>query len=148
MIDHVTTFKRIEDCVQFLAEEKEEKVFIVSSGSLGPELVQQINGLSQVHSIYIFCGGRARRQSWASKWSKIKEVEHRIGLICESLREEFNKSSDDSNSTDFAVDDDPEEHAFGLNQLDPSFMYFKLFKQVFLKMEQRPDERQPPVQYC
>ena len=74
VVNEVTLFQQAADCVQFLETVKKEKALVITSGSLGQDLVQQIHHMAQINAIYIFCGNPARHEPWAAKWSKVKGV--------------------------------------------------------------------------
>ncbi|CAF2098041.1 unnamed protein product [Rotaria magnacalcarata] len=77
-----------EGCIEFLNEMDDGKAFIISSGALGQHLVADIHSMPKVDAIYIFCGNKARHESWAKDWPKIRGVFTSIKPICESLKKD------------------------------------------------------------
>ena len=50
-----TIVPHIDQCLQLLHKVNHEQVLIITSGYLGPQLLEQIRPLRQVDAIYIFC---------------------------------------------------------------------------------------------
>ncbi|CAF2896034.1 unnamed protein product [Rotaria sp. Silwood2] len=73
-------FTNEKECLQFITNftTTEHKFFIVISGSLGKDLVPTINCLSQIDSIYIFCGKKIEHEYWAKNYEKVKGVFNNI----------------------------------------------------------------------
>ena len=63
VINIVQTFTDLETCFNFVSTVKDEKIFFVVSGSLGPQIVPRIDAFNQIHSIYIFCGNKANHET-------------------------------------------------------------------------------------
>ncbi|CAF0734714.1 unnamed protein product [Adineta steineri] len=62
-------------CIKFIREEcTDKRVFLVSSGGLGNEIVNAVHDLPQVYAIYIFCGTMEYHLPWALKFSKVRIV--------------------------------------------------------------------------
>ncbi|UJR19637.1 hypothetical protein I4U23_022771 [Adineta vaga] len=74
-------------CIQFIETIKDRKACIIISGSLGQLIVPSVHNLSQVDSIFIFCGNKQRHEVWAQTWPKIKGVFIEIKPICEALKQ-------------------------------------------------------------
>ena len=145
VVDHVDLFTQIDQCLPFLSKIKNEQALIITSGSLGQHLVQQIHHLPQVDAIYIFCGQSDRHRSWTSQWSKIRGIHNRIQPICEALRTAVKQTNEDLTPISFVTEGETEDD---LNRLDPSFMYTTLFKNILLDMEHEPDAKEAIVKFC
>ncbi|UJR13586.1 hypothetical protein I4U23_000599 [Adineta vaga] len=74
-------------CIQFIETIKDRKGCMIISGSLGQLIVPQVHDLSEVDSIFIFCGNKQRHEGWAKEWPKIKGVFTDIKPICEALKQ-------------------------------------------------------------
>ncbi|CAF4483612.1 unnamed protein product, partial [Rotaria sp. Silwood2] len=138
-------------CIQFLNDMDNEKAFIICSGALGQDLVPQIHDLSQVNAIYIFCGNKTKHEAWAKEWAKIEGVFTAIKPICESLKKVTRECDHDTIPMSFV----PKRRTAAtsgqenLDQLEPSFMYSVLFKEIILEIHE--DDAKPLkdlVLYC
>lgn len=62
-------------CLNYIRNEcRRKRVFLISSGSQGCEIVPNIHDLPQVYAIYIYCADIERHNRWASKYSKVRIV--------------------------------------------------------------------------
>jgi tetratricopeptide (TPR) repeat protein len=133
IVNTIHTFTDADQCVDFLTEIKEDKVFLVVTDVLGQQLVPRIHELPQLHSIYVFCGGKAKHEVWANEWAKVKGVFTRIQPICNSLKQDTKQCDHDlfpisiTSSNDYSKRD--------LNELPPLFMYSQILKEILLEIK-------------
>ncbi len=147
VVNNVNMFKQREQCIQFLNDTEKEKAFIIVSGSLGQHLVPDIHDLPQLDAIYIFCSDKARHEQWTPKWTKIKGVYTDIKHICEPLQVAGKQCNQDSVAVSFVSVGDEASDA-NLNQLEPSFMYTQIFKEILLEMEHDKKSMGDLVAHC
>ncbi|CAF1385636.1 unnamed protein product [Adineta steineri] len=121
-------------CIQVLKKFDKERAFVVTSGSLGQYLVPEIHGMQQLDAIYIFCGDKSRHEGWTQNWTKIKGVHTNIKDICQALQLAVNQCDQDSIAISFLAVNEMAS-TDNLNQLEPTFMYTQLFKEILLYME-------------
>ena len=55
--------------------------------TLGQDIVPRVHTMSQVDSIFIFCGNKKYHEQWTKDWPKIKGVFTEIKPICEALKQ-------------------------------------------------------------
>ncbi|CAF1206576.1 unnamed protein product [Rotaria sordida] len=122
LVVSITTFTDAEECIQFMKELEEEKIFLIISGSLGEQIVPKINAWPQLDSIYVFCGNRLIHEQWAKNMSKVKGVYTGIDSICEALQIDRERCDQAMISISF-------------RDIGVSFMYTQLFKEVLLEIE-------------
>ncbi|CAF2060552.1 unnamed protein product [Rotaria magnacalcarata] len=126
-----------EGCIEFLNKMDEGKAFVISSGALGQNLVNDIHGMPKVDAIYIFCGNKARHEPWAKDWPKIRGVFTSIKPICESLKNVARECDHDSIPMSFVpkrCTSDAASNEQNLNQLPPTYMYSVIFKDIVLEI--------------
>ncbi|CAF2244692.1 unnamed protein product, partial [Rotaria magnacalcarata] len=139
-VSEVNVCTTLEGCIEFLNEMDDGKAFIISSGTLGQHLVADIHGMPKVDAIYIFCGNKARHESWAKEWPKIRGVFTSIKPICESLKKVAHECDHDSIPMSFVPKQIVAEGAAGpdqknLDQLPASYMYSVIFKDIILEID-------------
>ena len=134
IVNDVNIFTQLDECIQFLSTIDGGKAFVIASGSLGQCLVPGIHAMPQLDEIYIFDSNKSRYQQWAKEWSKIKGVHAEMVPICESLQQTVKQYKRDSIAMSFVTMDEETSNK-NLDQLDPSFMYTQIFKDIFLEME-------------
>jgi hypothetical protein len=87
VINAVNIFTGGDECIEFITNNSsQEKVCMIISGALGQLIVPVVHNMSQVDSIFIFCGNRQRHEEWAKEWPKIKGVFTEISPICKALK--------------------------------------------------------------
>ncbi|UJR30287.1 hypothetical protein I4U23_017825 [Adineta vaga] len=86
-VNDLNTYIDSDQCIQFIETIKDRKACMIISGSLGQLIVPQVHDLSQVDSIFIFCGNKQRHEGWAKDWPKIKGVFTEIKPICEAIKQ-------------------------------------------------------------
>ncbi|CAF1429434.1 unnamed protein product [Adineta steineri] len=121
-------------CIQVLKKVDKERAFVITSGSLGQYLVPEIHSMPQLDAIYIFCGNKSRHEGWVQKWTKIKDVHTNIKDICQALQLAVKQCDQDTIAVSFLAVNELSS-ADNLNQLEPTFMYTQLFKEILLDME-------------
>lgn len=87
VVNDVKMMTTLDQCIQFLSEIKKEKIFLITSGSLGEHLIPDIHTWLQLDAIYIFVRKKSVHESWANTWSKIKGVYTDIKPICQVLQQ-------------------------------------------------------------
>ena len=149
VVNEVNLFIEPEECITFLEGVKLEKVFLIVSGSLGRDFVPRIDRMTQIDTIYIFCGDKSRHEEWVKKWPKVKGIYTQIKSICEALELAVQQCNRDYTAMSFAQISREVATDINLNQLEPSFMYTQLFKETLLDMEHdRKKEVRDLVKYC
>ncbi|CAF1531353.1 unnamed protein product, partial [Didymodactylos carnosus] len=83
-------FFEIRDCLEFIQQNDKKKIFFISSGTMGEEIVPQIAEWSQIHGIYIFCGCMQHHiDSWALDYYEriTSMLEHQDDLLLRLTRD-------------------------------------------------------------
>jgi tetratricopeptide (TPR) repeat protein len=107
----------------------------------------RIHDMSQVDSIFIFCGNKEHHEQWAKGYLKIKGVFTKISPICKALKEAAIQCEQNSISISF-VDTNNDISNENLDQLDSSFMYTQILKEILLNIEFEGKYVQEFVDYC
>jgi tetratricopeptide (TPR) repeat protein len=136
-----------EECIQFLETIDNEKVCMIISGSLGQYIVPRVHNMSQVDSIFIFCGNKRYHEQWAKEWSKIKGVFTQIAPICEALKQVAQQCEQNAISISFIATSVGNSKK-NLDQLGPSFMYTQILKEILLTIKFEPKHFTEFIDYC
>jgi hypothetical protein len=147
VMSNVKTLTEPAQCVQFLNTIDQERVFVITSGSLGQQLVPDIHAIPQLDAIYIFCGNKSRHEQWTKKWSKIKGIHTVMKPICEALQLAVKQFNQDSIAMSFVTVSETAS-AENLDQLEPNFMYTQIFKEILLEMEHKKQAIKDLAVYC
>jgi tetratricopeptide (TPR) repeat protein len=146
VVNNLETLTCANECEDYLQGMKSEEAFIISSGSLGRQIVPKIHDMPQVRAIYIFCGDRTRHAEWAKGWEKIKGVHTDMESICGAIEITLKHNNHDENA--MLSSPNSSGPTISLNKLDPLFMYTQLFKTTFLNMAHDNDSIGKFVAYC
>ncbi|CAF0989218.1 unnamed protein product [Adineta steineri] len=151
IVNAINLFTDIDQCINFLNEIKNEKVFLIVSDTLGKAIMPSIHEISQLDSIYIFCKTQTNHdqwtKQWTKQWSKIKGTFTQILLLCESLKQAAQNCDKNSISMSFvSTHDDVLKQ--DINQLDPSFMYTQILKEIILEITYDQRFRKDLASYC
>ncbi|CAF3148103.1 unnamed protein product [Rotaria sp. Silwood2] len=118
----ITTFTDADQCVDFLSDIKDEKVFMIVSGALGPYIIPEIQAFSQLDCVYVFGEHQSIHEQWARKIPKVKGIYTQIEPICKALK--FNREHCDRSMI-----------SISFNGVDALFMYTQLLKETLLEIE-------------
>jgi tetratricopeptide (TPR) repeat protein len=103
--------------------------------------------MSQVDSIFIFCGNKKHHEAWTKEWSKIKGVFTEIKPICEALKQAAQQCEQNAISISFVATSGGASSQ-NLDRLDPMFMYTKIMKEILLSIEFKQEHFKKFVEYC
>ncbi|CAF1346909.1 unnamed protein product [Didymodactylos carnosus] len=72
----------MEDCVQCVNEHSDNRIFLITSGTFGKEIVPQIYDIEHLGQIFVFCGNIQSHLEWAIDFiDKTLMFEHEQDLI-------------------------------------------------------------------
>jgi tetratricopeptide (TPR) repeat protein len=147
IVHDIHLFTEPNQCVDFLTDIKDMNAFLIADGSLGQRIIPLMHDIPQLDAIYIFGENKSRHEEWTKKWSKIKGVHTDIKPLCESLQLAAKRCNEDSIAVSFMP---IHEGASGqnLNQLEASFMYTQIFKEILLDMKHSPQAIKDFAIYC
>lgn len=146
-------FTNVDECISYMTSIGEEKIILITSGTLGESTVHVIHDMVQLYAILVFCVNVARHEEWATKWPKVRCVAASIKYICESLRKIIRQSDRDSISMSFVSKQTTAKIASSenknANELDPSYMYSMFFKEIVLEIdEDNGKQMRDFIDYC
>jgi hypothetical protein len=147
IINTISTFTNVEQCIEFLESIKNNKACMIISASLGEHMVPLVHNRSQVDSIFILCRNKNRLHNWIKNWSKIKGVFIEITPICEALKKVAQECEHNAIPMSFiATNHDVSKK--NLDQLDCSFMYTQILKEILLTIKFEEKHRREFLEYC
>ncbi|CAF1260068.1 unnamed protein product [Adineta steineri] len=147
IVTNVSLCTEPDQCIQILNRVDNKKVFVITSDSLGQYLVSEIHDMSQLDAIYIFCDNIATQQEWSQNWTKIKGVHTSIKEICQALQLSVKQCDQDSIAISFLPVNEMASIE-NLNQLEPTFIYTQLLKEILLDIQYSPKAMQNLVACC
>ena len=146
-VNDVIIFQDSDECIEFLGTMDNQKACMIMSGALGESIVPRVHQLSQVDSIFIFCRNKEYHEQWSKKWSKVKGVHTKIVPICEALKEAAQQCEQNAMPMSFVTaNEDPSKK--NLDQLDPTFMYSQILKEILLTIKFEHKHFKEFIDYC
>ncbi|CAF1267984.1 unnamed protein product [Adineta steineri] len=147
VVNTVNTFTNMEECVTFITDSKAEKIFMILSSALGQITVPVVHDMVQVSTIYIFYGNKVRHEQWTKQWPKIKGIFADTQSICEALKRTVHKCDRNTISMSF-VPINVDTTTKSLDQLDQSFMYTQILKEILLNIDFQREHFETFITYC
>ncbi|CAF1499865.1 unnamed protein product [Adineta steineri] len=142
VVNNVNTFTDDKKCTEFIQTITNNKVCMIVSGSLGKYIMRHVHDMSQVDTIFIFCNNQEWHKQWAKEWPKIKGVFTDITAICEALKQTAQQCEQNAISISFVASNKK------LDQLDPSFMYTQILKEILLSIDFEDKHFEEFITYC
>ncbi|CAF3363654.1 unnamed protein product, partial [Rotaria socialis] len=128
----------VDQCIEYLKRIDGQKIFLITSGSLGQKTVPLIHDMVQVDTIFVFCINKDRHKVWAKDWSKVEGVHGTIKSICKRLAKATRACDHDSIPMSFVPQlctSDTASNEKNLDQLPPAYMYSVIFKDIILEID-------------
>ncbi|CAF1615222.1 unnamed protein product [Rotaria magnacalcarata] len=139
IVNTLEYFTDPDQCVDYLTTIEDEKILLVVSWEFFENIVPLIHDMSQLHTIFGFYSNNCQQQEWSKEWSKVKSIHSSIQPICASLQKFTREHDHNAIPMSFISNKILEASTTGrqnLDQLDPSYMYSMLFKEILLETEE------------
>jgi len=121
-INVVKTFTDPEECRTFINGIKDEKIFLIVSGTLGEQFVPTAQEVTQIDSIYVFCSDKEKHENWTASFPEVRGLFTSIKPLCQQLGKDTKKS--DRDLVGFEVVERSSLKFFTkINQQEALFMY-------------------------
>jgi len=146
-VNEIKTFTDSDRCIQFLETINDEKACMIISGVLGQTIVLRIHNMSQIDSIFIFCGSKKRHEEWAKQYGKIRDVFTEITPICDALKNAARHCEQNAIPMS-CVSTNEDVSNKNLDQLDPSFMYTQILKEILLTIKFDEKHIKEFIEHC
>ncbi|CAF1424150.1 unnamed protein product [Rotaria sp. Silwood1] len=147
VVNTINTFNDCEQCIEFLKDIHDDNVCMIISGSLGKNIMPRVHNMSQVYSIFIFCGNKQQHEQWIKDWSKIKGLFTDILPICEALKKVTQQCEHNATSISMMTTSN-NACKTNLDQLHSSFMYTQILKEILLTIKFKKQHINEFIDYC
>ncbi|CAF1472959.1 unnamed protein product [Adineta ricciae] len=144
----INIFTNPDECVDFFTETNGIKTFLILNNILGEQIIPLIHDIPQLDQIYIFSRTNlSSDHEWIKKWPKIKHVHSEITSLCNTLKMVIRQTNQDSIITSVISPNEIKESK-NLNELEPTFMYSQIFKDILLKMNYSDNSIAEFITFC
>jgi tetratricopeptide (TPR) repeat protein len=140
IINSIQTFSYPGQCIDYLSQIQNEKVFLIISKSFDHDLLSFIEPMSQLNSIYLLSDKKHDYQ----KFKKVKGIYNKIDLICTELKHDIHQCQNDLIPISILT----KNSLTNLNELDQSFMYSQLIKEILLDMDYNEKSKKELIDFC
>jgi tetratricopeptide (TPR) repeat protein len=147
VVHTVKKFLDVDECVDFMSDIEDEKIFMICSGKLGQITIPLVHDMVQINCVYIFCQHKNQHEQWAKEWPKVKGVYTDITSICEALKQATQECDHNLISISFIKTTDGISKQ-NLDQLDQSFMYTQILKEILLTIDFEEEHISEFLTYC
>lgn len=144
IINSVEVFSDVEQCVDFIVDVEDAKIFLILSDAIEEATMPLIHDAPQLDSIYVFSTNHSKYEQWMLKWKKIVGVFSNILSICDPLQRNIKYCEQDlipSNiiSTNSGADS---------NEIDPTFMYLQILTDILLEIDYGKSAKKEFIECC
>lgn len=136
IINFLKLFDNIDECYRYILSIKNEKIFLITSGSLGQAITPLVHELPQLLFIYIFCENKEKYEIWSKTYVKI----HGIFVDQETLYLTLtNDVKLHSNTASISFLNKNEK---SLRDVNGTFYWHQLLRKTLLNLSRTPNAKQ------
>ncbi|CAF1418319.1 unnamed protein product [Adineta steineri] len=147
LVDTIDIFTNPDECVNFFTEFNDMKTFLIINDTISEQIIPLIHDLPQLDQIYIFSRTTLLSSEWIGKWTKIKGISAEMTSLCATLKLMIRQHNQDSIATSVISLNEINPNK-NLNELESTFMYSQIFKNILLKMNYNDNSIDEFVQFC
>ena len=130
VVNNVNTFTDVDECIDFITNINEDKIFLIVSEAFTQIIIPVVEDIHHVSCIYIVCENKTQHE----QSSKVKGVFNGIKPICEALKRAAHECDHNMVSISFVKPSDGDSKP-NLDELDQSFMYTQILKEILLTID-------------
>ena len=144
IVHSVKIFNDTDECIDFLSDIKNKTVFMITSDDLIQSILPLIDDFPQLRMIYILSTHPTSFEYSLEKWQKVRGTFTSIDSICTALKHTIHKYETQCASISII----PESSDVNLDELDQSFMYSQMLKEIIIEMKYDKESRNEFIHYC
>ena len=148
IINNINIFTNSKECIHFLNETINEKIFLIISGTFGEHLIHEIHNLNQIDSIYIYSIDKLKHEQWTKQWIKIKGIFTNMSLLCDILKQTIEEYEKNSISISFLMANNNNNLDENFNELQQTFLYTQILKDILLTIKFKKKNFNEFIEYC
>jgi tetratricopeptide (TPR) repeat protein len=144
IINSIQIFTDSDQCINFISNITNEKAFLIISATFSQKLSSLFEDMIQIKSIYIFCHHQTKHEQWINNYRKIKGIFTKIEYICDGLKQDVRQCETDLTPISIVSN----RSTTNFDELDQSFMYSQLLKEILLELEDDDKTKKEFVDFC
>lgn len=138
----VLIFDELDECVDYITDVKDEKIFLILSGLLAIDILPLIYQAQQLQVIYILSSETNKYKQWAKEYLEECGVYSDIRSICRQLKQNMIQLSNELMPIKLMTSNLDD------NELPASFMYSQILRDILLQMNDRFTAKQEMMDFC
>ncbi|CAF3954148.1 unnamed protein product [Rotaria sp. Silwood1] len=143
-IKFVRMLDEADSCIEFLTNAHSQQIILILPNDIDQIIMNRIHDIPQLDTIYIFSNSDVAHEKWSKQWKKVKGMFNDISLISNQLKQNVYRY--EQNSTPISIVST--SSAINFNELNASFMYTQLLKEILLEMEHNEQAKAEFVEFC
>lgn len=147
VVNNINIFTQQDECIDFVTDIEDLKVYLIIESEIGQQILWAIHDIPQLDAIYLFGDNKSERDEWIKQWSKVSGIYKDMKCICEALSKVAMQCNQDSIAVSFVTINE-EAISENLNQLEPTFMYTQIIKEIFLEIDRHEQSNKNFIQFC
>ena len=147
VVNDVSNFTQEDEAIDFFTDIQGMSGFLIATDTIGDRIVSLIHDIPWLDTIYILANDPYEHKEWVKKWAKIQDIHTNILSICNALESAAKQCDQDSIPLSFVTMTEGVSN-INLNQLEPSFMYTQLFKEILFEMNDEETAIKMLTDYC
>ncbi|CAF1093501.1 unnamed protein product [Adineta ricciae] len=145
IIKKIDVFNDTNECIKFIKAIHNQDVYLIISNP-DEKALTRTHQTEQVSVIFIFDDTNSSNESWPDKLKKVQGIYLSVEALCASVKNTAKQSDNEYNEIRFISSNDIEKR--DLNELDQSFMYTQLIKEILLELKYDDACVQELVTHC
>ncbi|CAF3481265.1 unnamed protein product [Rotaria socialis] len=148
IINYLKTFNDSAKCIDYIKAVKEEKVFLIVSGTYGEKVVPDIENLPQIRVVYVFCQNAEKHQKWASKHRIVQDIFTNKKKLYKQLTEDVRLSDASLLSIAILSPDSKENQVTDLNQQSVKYLWSQVLIEALLRFPNSKKAKSDMLKEC
>ncbi len=144
IINSYRTFTNIDECINFVTDVKTERIFIIMPCSIDQQVILLTEDIPQLHLLYIVCNHQEKHTEWIKNHKRLKEIFTDIETVSDVVT--CNIQRLESYLTSISIV--PTNSSYKLEELEPSFMYSQLLKEIIVNLEYDENAIKKFIDFC
>ncbi|CAF1327966.1 unnamed protein product [Didymodactylos carnosus] len=140
LINYIKTFTNIDQCKEYLSNNRNQKVLFVVTGVLGETTIPLVHEQSNIMCIYVYCENMLKHQDWAKNFKKIRGVFDSKQLLIDALTRDVTFLINQLTPVSvFSMNSIKEKSLENINKQEAKFMWFQLLIEILFRMSKQDD---------
>ncbi|CAF0967163.1 unnamed protein product [Didymodactylos carnosus] len=145
--NYVQFYTDLRLCINYIHSVKNEKIFLIISGSLAQTVLPDVHSILSVYFIFIFCHKRENHMTLLNQYSKIINIFTKVDTLTKSIRDIIRSTSKQTLAFNL-FDQQKQKTVRDLSNDSASFLWYQLLIDVLKQMPQTDNAEQEMLSYC